>query len=505
MLSRILKAGVCEDTPDHQRRKIHVANSVALIVGLGVAIPFLIISWIHFPPLVPVPVLGIVVSLGAISLNALGSTTLARVIISLLPLMLAATYNAGLAAAGEPPVLGVYMVELSFAITVFLVFDIREKGYLFSLAALSLLIIVTFHYTKQWWEPPLDATIIREGYVGTIAIFISILFAFGSVYTLVGQNQLSEKRTGQLLMMAQESNQKMTQSEQELKESLEQIRATQQEEKRRQWATEGIAKIGGILRDSDDFASMADRLITHIVRYIEANQGGLFVVEEEGDDKQIKLQSCYAYERKKFLEKTIAIGQGLIGQAYLEQEYIYLTELPQNYVNITSGLGQATPESLIIMPLIVNEEVEGLIEIASFREFESYEIEFLQTLSENIAATLRNARVNAQTRVLLEETQQQAEEMRAQEEEMRQNMEELQATQEQSERLRTELEESQNMLKEKLQELEVAQRETEEVRRVEKQRADEQIQARTKMMEKAMQKFKQREQDLLSQLEASKK
>jgi hypothetical protein len=503
--TRILDAGILENHPSHLQKKIRIANSVALIIGLGVAIPFVIISWVYFPPLIPVPALGMIVCFGIIGLNALGSTKLARVIISLLPLILAAIYNAGLASAGEPPVLGVYMVELSFSITVFLVFDLREKGYLIPLVGLTLLIIFSFSYTQHWWEPALDTTIIREGYVGTIAVLTAVLYAFGSVFVLVQQNQYSENQATQLLIEAEETSKKARQSEQELKASLKELETAQEEERKRQWMSEGLAQTVNIFREYDDLQAMGDRIIAHIVHYLSANQGGLFVVGKKEDKECLRLLACYAYERKKYEEKTIAIGQGLLGQTYLEKKHTYLTNIPENYVNITSGLGEATPGALLIVPLIINEEVEGILELASFQEFKPHEIEFIQMLSENIAATLRNGRVSAQTKVLLEETQQQAEEMRAQEEEMRQNMEELQAMQEQSERLRTELEESQNILKEKLQELEVAQRETEEVRRIEKQRADDQIQARTKMMEKAMQKFKQREQELTAQLEAAKK
>lgn len=503
--TRILDAGILESYPSHVQKKIRIANSVALIVGFGVAIPFLIISWAYFPPLIPVPVLGMIVSSGAIGLNALGSTSLARIIISLLPLMLAAIYNAGLASAGEPPVLGVYIVELSFSITVFLVFDLREKKYLIPLVGIALLIFFSFSYTQHWWEPMLDATIIREGYIGTIAVLTGVLYAFGSVFVLVQQNQYTEDQAAQLLIEAEETNKKVKQSEQELKDSLKELEAAQEEEKRRQWVTEGITETSEILRNYDNFSEMANQLIVHLVRSVDANQGGLFVTDEQGDSKSLHLEACYAYGRKKFKEKTIALGEGLLGQVYLEKEYIYLTEIPQNYVNITSGLGKATPRALLIVPLVINEEVEGVLELASLREFQPHEIEFIQTISENIAATFRNGRVNAQTKILLEESQQQAEEMRAQEEEMRQNMEELQATQEQSERLRAELEENENLLKEKLQELETAQQETEEVRRVEQQRAEEQIKSRNKMMEKAMQKFKQREQELVAQLEATKK
>ncbi|MEQ9442118.1 MAG: GAF domain-containing protein [Cyclobacteriaceae bacterium] len=482
------------------QKKIRVANSLGVVLMLGVAIPFTILSLIHFPALILVPVLGIVISGGSILLNAAGSVYAGRVVISLLPITLGAAFQAGLTAAGEPPVLGIHLIELSFSVMVFLVFDLREKGYLIPLMIINVLIISGFDYINAWWEPAVDATVIREGYVGTVAILNSILFTFGSVFILVQQNLLSEKKTTQLLAEARENHQKMVDSEQELKGRVAQIKITQEEEKKRQWASEGLAQVSSMLRDNDDLQAMSDRLIAHIIQYVKANQGGLFVVDEEDGRKCIKLQACYAYERKKFLKKTIAIGEGLLGQAYLEKEYTYMTNFPEEYINITSGLGKKPPSALLIMPLMINDEVEGLLEIASFKAFEPYEIEFIQMLSENIAATLRNGKVNKQTKLLLAESQQQAEEMRAQEEEMRQNMEELQATQEQSDRLKTELEESQSKLQEKLAELVNAQQETEEVRKLEQQRAEEQLKARTDMLEKAVAEFKQTEQQLREEI-----
>lgn len=293
----------------------------------------------------------------------------------------------------------------------------------------------------------------------------------------------------------------------ELKESLMGLRAHLQkleaEEKQRNWVSQGLAQFIEILRShTEDMEQLGDRIITHLVKYLGAIQGGIFILDEdEAQEHYLEMLSCYAYERKKYLQKRVEVGEGLLGQVILEKEYIHLTEIPEQYVNITSGLGSANPRVLLIFPLIINEEVMGAIELASFKPFEDFHIEFMKKLSENIASTLASVKSAQNNRRLLEESQQQTEEMRAQEEEMRQNMEELQATQEQQERLQAELKANEENLQKKVNELEEARAKMEEIKMVEQQRAKEQIEKRNQMMMKVQEKFKVREQELLAQIE----
>jgi len=216
------------------------------------------------------------------------------------------------------------------------------------------------------------------------------------------------------------------------------LKKVAEEDKKRNWSTSGLAKFGDILRSyNDNFEKLANEIISNLVKYIEANQGALFIIEandQSSEEEYMELAACYAWDKKKFLEKKIYKGEGLSGQAWIEGDIIYLTEVPNDYVSITSGLGEANPRSVLIVPLKLNDEIHGVIEMASFKEYDDFEVEFVERIAENIASTISSVKVNERTQKLLEESTMMTEQMRAQEEEMRQNMEELQATQEKIER-----------------------------------------------------------------------
>lgn len=222
------------------------------------------------------------------------------------------------------------------------------------------------------------------------------------------------------------------------------------EEKERNWVTEGLARFIDILRSkNNDMTELTDDIIRNLIKYLGANQGALYIINDNNSqDIFLEIKACYAFERKKYIDQRIEIGEGLAGQAVMEKETIYMTEIPGSYLRITSGLGEGSARNLLIVPLKLDDQVLGVLEIASFSVFKKFQIEFVERLGESIASTVKAVKINQRTNKLLQDTQAQTQQLREQEEEVRQNMEELSATQEEMKRVLTQAQEKESYLNE---------------------------------------------------------
>jgi PAS domain S-box-containing protein len=217
------------------------------------------------------------------------------------------------------------------------------------------------------------------------------------------------------------------------------------------WIADGKETISDILRQYNKIDELSVSIIRTLVAYTRLIQGAIYIYDE--GRKTLTSTATYAYNRRKYQSGEFRLGYGLIGQCAYEMEYIYRTEIPDDYVTITSGiLGDQKPRSLLLIPLITDEKLQGVMEFASLEEkIPSITIDLLKELGEIIARTFFNLKNNQRTEKLLQESQLMTLELQENEEELRQNAEEMRATQE-------ELKKSNEHLEKQIQEVENAQK-----------------------------------------------
>jgi len=198
-----------------------------------------------------------------------------------------------------------------------------------------------------------------------------------------------------------------------LVEMRDNIKLSKEEEQRRleeskelNWMQNGITMINEILRDnSEDINNLTYNVIKYIVEYTKSVQGAFYLLEAKENITRIVLKAAYAYDRRKELKAEIEIGEGLIGRAVLEKKMLYITDLPQGYMYVQSGLGDATPDKLIIMPLIFEDNVLGAIELAGFNDYSETAKELITQMSVRISSSISILLKTIETENLLKESQ----------------------------------------------------------------------------------------------------
>src|SRR5258705_5117556 len=173
------------------------------------------------------------------------------------------------------------------------------------------------------------------------------------------------------------------------------LQTAEGDDRKRQWASNGLNQFYEIVRNNqNDLKGLADQSVAFLTKYLRSQQGSLFTVSENDDEEYLELIACYAFDRKKWIQKRIDIGTGLVGQAYLDGEPVMFTQIPNGYTSITSGLGDATPSCLLIVPFRFNDKVEAIFEVATFLKYEEHHVEFLKKAGAFLASALQAAKNN---------------------------------------------------------------------------------------------------------------
>ncbi len=210
----------------------------------------------------------------------------------------------------------------------------------------------------------------------------------------------------------------------------EKLHTVAQQDQKRNWVSDGLNKFGEIIRqNTNNVEVLVNDLLSQLVDFLNINQGAIFIRREHEKEVFLEKVASYAWGKTNFNKSRVKPGEGLLGQVWLEKTTLFLKEVPEDYVTIGSGLGEAKPTCILITPICINENVLGAIELASFKEFEDYEVDFIEKISENIASTITISQNNERTLNLLKTSQEQSERMKNQEEQMRKSLEDMSASQ----------------------------------------------------------------------------
>jgi len=213
-----------------------------------------------------------------------------------------------------------------------------------------------------------------------------------------------------------------------LMKSLKDSEIRRAEEENRTWSAQGLAKFSSLFRDSEDnLKDLSILLMKELVNYTEADVGALFITQDmEGEKEQyLTISGSYAFDREKLIDRAFKFGEGLVGRAAVEKDLIFLSDLPQDYMKIRSGLGEDTPSSILLVPVVLDQQVLGVMELASLGEMPAYQIDFIRLLADALATTLAKVKANLQNRKLFEQTKKQAEAFASQEKVFKEKMVQL--------------------------------------------------------------------------------
>jgi CheY-like chemotaxis protein/methyl-accepting chemotaxis protein len=291
-------------------------------------------------------------------------------------------------------------------------------------------------------------------------------------------NQLAENLTTQIRAMAEvataitegdltrsitvEAEGEVAQLKERVNQMIANLRDTTQKNREQDWLKTNLARFGGLMQGQKSLEAVSRLIMSELTPLVQASHGAFFVMDESDGSRTLKLLATYAYKERKHVANRFRLGEGIVGQAALEKKSILLSRVPSDYVQINSGLGEAPPQSLIVIPILFEDDVRAVIELASFESFSAIHRIFLEQLSETIGVVLNMIGANTRTEELLKQSQSLAHELQEQSRELQQQQEQLKRSNNELEQQTKTLRASEEMLREQQEELQQVNEELEE-------------------------------------------
>ena len=250
------------------------------------------------------------------------------------------------------------------------------------------------------------------------------------------------------------------------------LKETTQKNTEQDWLKTNLAKFSSMMQGQKNLEAVSRLIMSQLTPLVSAHQGAFFMMDTEDGAPILKLANTYAYRERKGVANRFRLGEGLVGQCALEKKSIMLTRVPPDYIQISSGLGEAPPLNIIVLPILFEGEVKAIIELASFHPFSAIHQIFLDQLSESIGVVLNMIMANMRTEQLLLQSQGLTQELQNQSKELTQQQDALKQTNTELERQALELEEKAHLLEEQNVKVEVKNREVEQARRSLEEKAE---------------------------------
>ncbi len=211
-----------------------------------------------------------------------------------------------------------------------------------------------------------------------------------------------------------------------LNEMIRNLKDTTLKNSEQDWLKTNLAKFSRMLQGQKDLLTVGRLILSELAPVVSAQQGVFYTMDASKDSEPyLKLLASYAHRERKNVDNRFKLGEGLVGQCALEKEKILLTNVPRDYTAIGSGLGEANPLNVLVLPVVFEGQVKAVMELASFDRFSPTHQAFLDQLTESIGIVLNTIEANTRTEDLLKQSQSLAKELQSQQQELQQTNQQL--------------------------------------------------------------------------------
>jgi HAMP domain-containing protein/signal transduction histidine kinase/CheY-like chemotaxis protein len=211
-----------------------------------------------------------------------------------------------------------------------------------------------------------------------------------------------------------------------INQMIENLKETTEKNAQQDWLKSNLARIGGRLQGQRDLGEVTQMIMSEVTPVIEAQQGAFFLAVQEGESTVLRRAASYGSGADE--AEFFRLGEGLIGQSAVEKKPIRVRQVPADYLRVRSGLGEAAPADLYVLPVLFEEQVLGAIELASLQQFSEVHTGFVEQLVETIGVVLNTIIANVRTEELLAQSQRLAQELQVQSVELQRKNAELEDT-----------------------------------------------------------------------------